>query len=212
MQNVKPGSFVSEPVIDRSEKSGSIVLLLALATGLVAAAVALALLPRQDAAPYVQILLGVLAVIGVFSLFAGAIGLIRFSGKATEGHDLTQAILQSLSDGLLVTDPDGRIIYVNKAYCSLIRADEPKDIKTIERLFAADPEASEPLFRLGQAAREGRELREEIRTLAPLGGGDGGIRWYRVGVRPLVAGEVKQADRSRLSAWFLADVTRERDE
>ena len=212
MQNVKPRAIASEPVIDRSEKSGSVVLLLILATGLVAAAVALALMPRQDAAPYVQILLGVLAVIGVFSLFAGAIGLIRFGGRTTTGHELSQVILEALSDGLLVTDQDGRIIYANKAYCDLIRAEEPKDIKAIERIFAGDAEASEPIFRLGQASREGRELREEIRTMSPLGGMEGGIRWYRVAVKPIVNTQSKTAGRDRLSAWFLADITRERDE
>jgi two-component system cell cycle sensor histidine kinase/response regulator CckA len=196
-------------MVDHSEKSGSIALLLVLATGLVAAAVALALMPRQDAAPYVQILLGVLAVIGVFSLFATAIGLIRIGSKTTSGHDLAHIILESFSDGLLVTDQDGRILYANKAYCDLIRAEEPKDVKAIERVFAGDADASERIFRLGQAARDRRELREEIRTLAPLGGGDGGICWYRVSVRPIGA---KKADGARLTAWFLADITRERDE
>jgi two-component system cell cycle sensor histidine kinase/response regulator CckA len=212
MQNVKPGIVASEPVIDRSEKSGSILLLLILATALVAAAVALALIPHEVAAPFVQILLGLLAVIGVFSLFAGAIGLIRFGSKSTDGHELSRIMLEALSDGLLVTDRDGRIVYANNAYRALIHADEPKDIKTIERVFAADSEAAEPIFRLGQASSEGRELREEIRTLSPLGSGDGSAHWYRVSVKPVVAPSGKSNSADRLSAWFIADITRERDE
>ncbi len=212
MQTNKPGTNAPEPAIDRSQKSGSVLLLVALATGLVFAAIALALMPRQDAAPLVQILLGGLAVVGVIALFAGAIGLIRVGDAPDRGQELSQTILESLSDGLLVTDQDGRIIYANKTYGQLTGAEEAKDIKAIERIFATEADASEPVFRLGQAARDGRTAREEIRTVSPLGSADPGIRWYRVSVKPLAQPEAKSSGKDKLSVWFLADITRERDE
>ncbi len=114
MQKASPGSIVSDPVIDRSEKSGSIVWLILLATALVVSAVLLAVLPRQEAAFYVQVLLGVLAVIGVCALFAGAIGLIRFGQRPQRGASLSRLVLEALPDGLIVTDADGRIIFATR--------------------------------------------------------------------------------------------------
>eukprot|EP01037_Dinobryon_pediforme_P037087 gene37087-44378_t len=155
MTEVQPGAQETEPAIDRSERSGSIGLLLALAGGLVAAAVALAIMPRTNAAPYVQVLLGVLAVVGVFSLFAGAIGLIRF-GARSDKQGLPQTILDAHSDGVVVSDREGRVIYSNRAYAEMTRVSDRRDIRSVEWAFASNPDASEPMFRLMRAAREGR--------------------------------------------------------
>jgi two-component system cell cycle sensor histidine kinase/response regulator CckA len=212
MQKASSGSTISDPVIDRPEKSGSIALLLLLATALVVSAVLLAVLPRQEAAFYVQVLLGVLAVIGVCALFAGAIGLVRIGSRPPRASSLSRLVLEALSDGLIVTDQDGRIIFANKAYSVLTRAEDVNDIKTIERLFASDSDAAEAIFRLSQAARDGREARQEIRTLTPLGSTDGAIRWYRVSVRPVPMPDAKDGAGAKLAAWFLADITRERDD
>ena len=68
------------PAIERPERSGNIGLLILLALALVAAASGLAFMSREQAEPYVLTLLGSLSVVGVFSLFAGAIasGLLYF--------------------------------------------------------------------------------------------------------------------------------------
>ena len=212
MTEVQPGAQETEPAIDRSERSGSIGLLLALAGGLVAAAVALAIMPRTNAAPYVQVLLGVLAVVGVFSLFAGAIGLIRF-GSRSDKHGLPQTILDAHSDGVVVSDREGRVIFANRAYAEMTRVSDRRDIRSVEWAFASNPDASEPMFRLMRAAREGRLAREEIRTLSPLGGiaGEGGARWYQVGVKPIQP-EPGGKPWAGMTVWFVCDVTRDRDE
>ncbi|MFN3497393.1 MAG: hypothetical protein ACK40A_03225, partial [Pannonibacter indicus] len=67
-------SHMAEPVVDRAERSGSIAALLLLALALLGAATAFAVMGREAAEPYVLALLGILAVVGVFSLFAAAIG------------------------------------------------------------------------------------------------------------------------------------------
>ncbi|MCW1843999.1 cell cycle histidine kinase CckA [Prosthecomicrobium hirschii] len=212
MVETDAGNTGSEPVVDRAEKTGSIGLLLALALGLVGAAVVLALMRREDAAIWVQILLGLLAVIGVFALFAGAIGLVRF-GARRDGHPLSKAFLDTTGEGVVVTDREGRIVYANRAYAELIRAEAATDIRTVERSFAGDPDAAEPMFRLATAARDRRAAREEIRTLSPLGRSEGGPRWFRVRVRPLdlPAGR-NGASPAALTVWQVADITRDRDE
>ncbi|MDR3494051.1 MAG: response regulator [Ancalomicrobiaceae bacterium] len=210
MNELKPGVAGEDVAIDRSEKSGSIGLLLALAAGLVAAAVALALLPRHDAEPYVQLLLGSLAVIGVFSLFSGAIGLIRFAGRPSE-HGLAPAIVETLADGVLVTDAKGRIVFANRTYAALLKAEDARDIRAVAKLFGGDPQASEPLFRLTQAARDGKFWREEIRSTGLNGSGE--ARWYRVAVRPIASPDgPAKLPKKPLTAWFVGDITADRAE
>ena len=68
--------------VDRSQRSGSAALLLVLAGVLVGAAIALSLLASEKAQPLIIGLLALLAVVGVFALFAGAVGIIEFSGRA----------------------------------------------------------------------------------------------------------------------------------
>ncbi len=198
------------PVIDRSEKSGNIVLLMLLAVGLVAAAAAFALMSRENAEPYVLALLGVLAVVGVFSLFAGAIGLLRFSTRQVS-NPISAAFLDGLDDGVLVTEADGRIIYANHAYASLTNAAAAAEVRSVERVFSSDPSTADAIFRLSQAVRGNRLAVEEIRLAHRLGALDGEPRWYRVSVSALqVAGA--QSNGGFYTVWQISDITRDRAE
>ena len=207
MAEANIGNTGGDPMIDRAEKTGSVGLLIALALSFVGAAVALALVKPENAAPYVQILLGLLAVVGVFALFAGAIGLVRFGARQGQ-PSLPQALVRGLDEGLVVGDAEGRIVYSNPAYARMIRAASPKDVRAVERVFAGSPDSAEAMFRLSEAARERREAEEEIRTAHPLGVIEGGPRWYRVRVAPL---DGDTADLAGLTVWRVADTTRDRE-
>jgi len=61
-----------------ARRSGSIVLVLLVAGAIVAAAVALATIGRAEAQPYILGLLALLAMVGLFDLFAFAAGIVRF--------------------------------------------------------------------------------------------------------------------------------------
>ncbi|MBA5779287.1 response regulator [Stappia sp. F7233] len=198
-----------QPVIDRSERTGNIWLLMLLALGLVAAAAAFALMSRDQAEPYVLALLGVLAVIGVFSLFAGAIGLLHFSSRSTV-NPVAAAFVDTHGEGVLATEVDGRIIYANQAYAALTNAEGAADVRSVERVFSADPNAADALFRLSAAAREGRSAQEEIRLPQPLGRNDGEPHWYRVTVRPLALAVGQEAGKKEVTVWQVADISRDR--
>ena len=203
------GNGVGTPMIDRPGRSGSIWLLVMLALSFVAAAVILAFVKPEHAAPYVQVILGLLAVVGVFSLFAGAIGLVRF-GARPPMRSLRGVFTDSFEEGILVTDAQSRIVYSNSAYGALTRASTVNDLRTIERIFAGNPDAGEHMFRLSEAVRERRPAEEEIRARSAIGTPEGGPRWYRVKVRPLPIVDGEHGG-EQLFAWRLADVTRERD-
>ncbi|WP_321338144.1 cell cycle histidine kinase CckA [Breoghania sp.] len=199
----------SGPVIDRSERSGSIGLLVLLALILVGAAGAIAFMSREQAEPYVLGMLGLLAVVGVFCLFAGAIGLLRFSGQA-RANPLAQAFLDTTDIGTVITDASGRIIYANGSYADLTGSLEPGEVRSVERVFASDPDAADAIFRLSQAARSGMRAQEEVRLPYPIGQSEGAPRWYRIRVRPLDVDE--ESGKRVCTVWLVADITRDRVE
>src|SRR5256884_1946913 len=183
-----------------SRGTGSIALVLLLAFVLVAAAGAV-LIARAKAEPYVIALVAVLATLGVFLLFALAAGILRVSGLAAR-RPLLAAVVDHASDGTLVTDADGRVVYANAAYLELIEASGPRDVRPVERVFMGDAAVSEAAYRLLRAAREGRRSQEEVPVSARKG--ESG-RWLRIRVRPLGDGKRE----SRMTVWSLADVTRD---
>ncbi|WP_029029363.1 cell cycle histidine kinase CckA [Salinarimonas rosea] len=190
--------------IERSETPGKIWLLVVLALVLPGAFFGLSFVTSEQAQPLITALLALLAMAGVFFITAYAIGAFGFSAQGTR-NDLTKAMADSSSEGLVVVEGDGRVAYANEAYLSFAGATELAEIKTVERLFLGAPEVSEAIYRLAQAAREERALAEEIR-LSPALGGRGEYGWYRVRVRPLPRPGAKPA-----VLWSIADVTHERE-
>jgi two-component system cell cycle sensor histidine kinase/response regulator CckA len=188
--------------VEAPRRSGSMLLVLAVAAAIVAAAVAVMVLGRGQAQPYILGLLAVLAMTGLFALFALAAGLIRFADRAPE-DPVTRRIADHAFDGLAVTDSHGHVVYANASYLALTGAAGPDDVRPVERVFIGNPDVSEAVFRLLKAAREGKRQQEEVRV---AGHGDGG-RWLRLRVRPLATG--KRA--ARFTVWSIADITRDRE-
>jgi two-component system, cell cycle sensor histidine kinase and response regulator CckA len=184
-----------------SQAGGSIGFVLLVALVLVGAAGGLLFIGRANTQPYILGILAVLAMAGVFLLFALAAGMMRLSGREATSP-LVKDVVDSASDGILVTDREGRVVYANPAYITLAGASGSDDVRPVERVFIGDPGVSEAVYRLLKAAREERRGQEEVR----VGGhkGEEG-RWLRIKVRPLGSGKRK----SGMTVWSLADVTRE---
>jgi two-component system cell cycle sensor histidine kinase/response regulator CckA len=198
----------SEPPADRSEREGSIAMLVLLALGLAIAAISLAMVSRQVAEPFVFAILGGLAVIGVFCLFAGAAGILHFGERRTR-EDITRAFADNLSDGMMIADAKGSVIYANQAYGEMTGAGGGKPVTNVERAFAGDPQLTEPIFRLMRAAKQGRLWSEDVilaadpaaepeRTALP--------RTLQISVRQF-ASPAKSGKRGALTVWQLKDMT-----
>jgi two-component system, cell cycle sensor histidine kinase and response regulator CckA len=199
------GSSPERAAVDRSGiagRGGSVTWVLLVAGFLIVSAAVIALLGRGNAEPYIMVFLAILATVGVFGLFAFASGIVRLSAPQT-GNPLIKAVLNSAFDGIVVTDGDGHVIYANAAYLDLIGAAEARDARPVERVFIGDPDASEAIYRLLKAAREGKRLQEEVR-IAPSQGRP--ARWLRMKIRPLGGNRG-----SGLTVWSLSDVTRDRE-
>src|SRR5271154_7170469 len=192
--------------VDRSasaSRTGSVILVLLVAAILVAAATGFVVLGSGNAEPYILGFLAVLATVGVFSLFALAAGMLRLP-TAEPVNPLIRSLVDDAFDGILVTDGDGRVIYANTAYLDLIDAVDAGDMRPVERVFIGDADASEAIYRLLKAAREGKRLQEEVRVAGIKGRP---ARWLRFKIRPL---GTSRRD-LELAVWTLADVTAERD-
>src|SRR3984885_15390535 len=188
----------NEPV-----RRGSILLVLLVAGVIVAAAAAPMSIGRAQAQPYILGLLALLAMVGLFNLFAFAAGIIRFVDRSTD-DPVVRRIADLAYDGTAVTDPGGHVAYSNSAYLALTGALSPQDVRPVERVFIGNPDVSEAVFRLLKAAREGKRQQEEVR-LAGTDGDHG--RWLRMRVRPL--GQTKRE--AKYAVWSIADITRDRE-
>ncbi len=201
-----PAEAAVRRAVDRSSsnvaRGGSILLVVLVAILLVGAATGIVVIGRNHAEPYILGFLAVLAAVGVFSLFALACGILRMTAGSA-GPPLLKSVVDNAFDGIVVTGSDGQVLYANAAYLDLTDASDANDMRPVERAFIGDAEASEAIYRLLKAARDGKRLQEEVRVAGAQGRA---ARWLRFRIRSL-------GDRRRdggLTVWSLSDVTRER--
>src|ERR1700730_19075298 len=180
----------------------TLTLTFASAVVLVTAVAAFSFLPNEAGTKIAAVLFAFFAIAGICGFFFFAVGLFQFSGQLTKSV-VGKQICDGSSDGLVVTGAGGKIIYANEVYFALASASGLADVRPVERLFANSPEASEAIYRLSQAAGEGRSAIEEIRVSPSLGGECPG--WYKIKVKPLPL-----ASGARASLWSISDVSHER--
>ncbi|MFC0219663.1 cell cycle histidine kinase CckA [Pseudochelatococcus lubricantis] len=165
--------------------------------------------------PAVLVILAAFAVLGVALAFALALGILQPAGRAR--NDLTKTLADSASEALLVVEGDGHVVYANEAYLALadrLKGDDLPGPHTIERLFNGAADIAEAIYRLAQAAREGRTTCEEIRlvqkparpTVQQHRAAQPDALWFKVGVRSL-----PRAGGRRATLWSVADITRDRE-
>jgi two-component system cell cycle sensor histidine kinase/response regulator CckA len=195
----QPNTFAAVPVA----RSGSIIFVLLVAVAIIGAAVAFTVLGRNQAQPYIMALLALLAMTGLFTLFAFAAGIVRFADRSAE-NPLMRSIADHAFDGLAVTDSRGHVVYANGAYLNLTGATGIQDVRPVERVFIGNADISEAVFRLLKAAKEGRRLQEEVRIPDME---QGHARWLRMRVRPL--GLTRRE--SKFTVWSVSDITRDRE-
>ncbi|MET3897605.1 two-component system cell cycle sensor histidine kinase/response regulator CckA [Devosia sp. UYZn731] len=199
-----------EPLLASSRSNAGVWRVAALGLVLVVAAVVFSVFGEQIPGDWVIAFVGVLAVVGVFCLFGLAAGLFRF-GSTEERRTVSRAVVDSLPYGAVVADRDGKISYVNGHYGSFAGGVSNGVPLGVPRLFAGQSEASEAIYRLSRAAKDGRGAVEDIRLVGGLGGSQAESNrafWYRVAVRPLP--ETDEV-RKPLIMWSVEDITRDRD-
>lgn len=209
--------------VDRGDpRSGHTVLVVLLSLALIGAAGWLYFSDQRVSEPVVLAILAAGTVLGVALSFAFALGILQFAGRSR--HDLGRTLVDTADEGLIAVENDGSVVYYNDAYLALadrLRSDDLPGPPTIERLFNGAPEIAEAVYRLAQAAREGRAAAEEIRVVPQKAARSGEPRqngakhdaakhdaalWFKVAVR-----SVQQTGQRRATLWSVADITRDRE-
>src|SRR5436189_2437726 len=109
------GGEFARAAVDRTpgvHHGGSVGFVVLIAVALVCAAGGLLLIGKTNAEPYITAFLALLAMVGVFLLFALAAGILRTPGRQA-ASPLVKAVVDGASEGTLVTDARGRVIYAN---------------------------------------------------------------------------------------------------
>ncbi|MDX8529583.1 response regulator [Mesorhizobium sp. VK25A] len=202
------GDFYPVPIVDQNTRPGAVARLIVFIVVLTGAAIVFGLFRERLGDPFLLGMLGVLAMIGVGFLFATAIGFVQIAPRST-GDELSKAFVDSMSQGLLVTDTKGRVVYANRAYADMTGAASAADLKTVEGLLSDVPEASMTIYRLASGLRDGQAGDGEFRLAQSIKpGAEPGARWYRARARAFSM----PGQRLPMLAWQLADISQERAE
>ncbi|TFF19706.1 PAS domain-containing sensor histidine kinase [Jiella endophytica] len=197
---------IDKPLVDRTAAASGVRRLLLLGGALILAGACLAFFGRSYGELALFVIFGFLSVIGIGTIFASALGFLRYSARASDGG-IARDFLDTARTGLLILDRKGQVVYANRAYGDLTGAARPGEVRSLERLLAREPEATEAIYHLANLARDGRSGQREFRlarSLAPVERGDDSPCWYRVTVRPLAARG------GQMQAWQILDITADR--
>ena len=181
--------------------------LIFLAVGFLAIAIAIAVLPAPTSQLLVLGVLALLAVVGVFSLFAASTGFIAI-GRPAMSTDMTQALIDSFSEPVVILDERQTVQFANAAYLRLCESTGHSEATPPGRVYAGNADVSEAIFRLNKTARDRSEDEQEVR-LIPDGGDDQG-RWLRFRTMPILT-LTPGAGKGRLSLWQISDISRDRE-
>ncbi|MBZ3692748.1 cell cycle histidine kinase CckA [Phyllobacterium calauticae] len=198
-----------EPIIANTKSIKAALRLVILGIVLVGVSILYFIYRDQLGQQFLLGLLGTLAMTGVFYLFGSAINVIQFTPRGTS-DELTRAFVDTFPEGTVVTDQKGRIVYANRAYAQLTGVTNSSDVRAIEHILSSESAASDPIYRLANAVRDGISGQEELRLSRPLDPARAPIpTWYRVKARA-VAGIPGQT--APVFAWQIADISAERAE
>jgi two-component system cell cycle sensor histidine kinase/response regulator CckA len=156
---------------------------------------------------FLLVMLGILAMVGVFYLFASAIGFVQVA-RSGRVEDIGRSFVDAMGEGICILDDKGAIVYANAAYGRLTGAAGVEDLKSPESVLSRHDDAANAVYRLANNAIRGLEADEEFRIQEGLRPEASEPRWYRSSVRFLtMPGREKP-----LRVWRLADITSERDD
>tara|TARA_R110002167_G_scaffold23426_11_gene83145 strand:+ start:693 stop:3188 length:2496 start_codon:yes stop_codon:yes gene_type:complete len=160
--------------------------------------------------------LGLFATIGILCLFLWALGVLNDTADSSD-NKLSRMFVDTLAEGICVTDQAGRIIYANPAYKRLTGADNDAALRSVETIFSRDPDAADAIFRLGQVIQSNQAADEEVRLPVSLSAANGmndratlpgssNGHWYNVQVRPLPVDDSAVP----LQVWRVSDISQNR--
>lgn len=210
MSRVKDDNY-PKPLVMPKRGSSSALRLLIIGIVLTTAALVYFVFREQLGDGFAIVLMGILSMIGVFYLFGAATGLIQFSQRHG-GQDLAHTFMDTLPEGTVISDARGQIVYANNAYAGMTGVATADGVRSLDNILTNEPAASDAIYRLTNAVRDGLSAQEEVRIsggLAREGQSSAEPVWYRIKARPVDGGH---DFKGQLVAWQIADISNERAE
>jgi two-component system cell cycle sensor histidine kinase/response regulator CckA len=151
--------------------------------------------------------LGAAALVGLIFSLGMVAGFVHI-GRLPRQRIFFDSVVDAIADPCVVTDSRGRVVYINEPYRQLLSTAGQSRLIGVENLFAGYPDVADKVYRLSQAAREGKAAHEEFRlspgSAAALARQDRPA-WIRVQIRP-----VSQPTGPVHTLWRLIDLTDDR--
>lgn len=162
--------------------------------------------PDRLGEPLFLAILGIFASVGVFFIFALVLGIIQFS-TSRQVDDFSKELVGAMDNSVVVSDPNGRVIYANEAYAKLLGAKKPEEITSVEATFAKRSEANEAVYKMASSAKKGVSTTQEISLKSALIGGSSDVNWFKLSCKGMLHPTTKEP----LTLWQVSDITRERE-
>ena len=158
--------------------------------------------------PLLMTLIAMLAIAGLFFLFAIGAGYVRLTERQPMA-ELVKTVTDGLDTGVMIASRDGTAIYANATFERIVGQSSIDDLRSLEDLFAGEQQANAALYRLTRAAERGVPLSEELRLKRSTEGARA-ARTMQISVRPFDA-KLSSRESGPLVVWNIADVTGERE-
>ena len=156
------------------------------------------------------VLRAVLATLSFLGLawFFNLILQLLFKPHPDADRQFCDTLIDALGDPAVVLDGKGRAVYANAPFMKLASIAGVSRLVGFDNLYAGYPDFVEPIYQLGQAAKDGvlasRDLRVQAGSSAPHAGRDD-AKWLRLSVAPMA-----QNSRGGKTLWRLIDITGDR--
>jgi two-component system, cell cycle sensor histidine kinase and response regulator CckA len=156
---------------------------------------------------YLRLAAWLLAVLGLAAVIGAA---LRFFSKRSPDveRQFYDVVVDALGDPAVVQDSKGRAIYANAPYLQLATASGVSRLVGFDVLYSGYSDFVEPVYQLGQAAREGKAATRDLRlapgSSAPFASA-AQAKWLRMAVTPL-----SKNSRDGKTLWRLIDITGDR--
>ncbi len=180
------------------------------AVAVAASGVLLALVASGSGQPLMITVMALLAMVGVFFLFAFAAGHVVI-GERLPSEQIASALAQDFDDGLLLATPEGRAFWRNDAFDRLVGGIQGGELGALEIALSGGRGVAGGLFRLARAAERGDVHQEDLAVNLAAGhlGASEAVRCCRVSVRPYAL--ARDTDEfGALVLWTVSDITNER--
>ena len=133
-----------------------------LAAVLAAAGVVFAVVVSGTGQPLLMTLIAMLAIVGLFFLFAIGAGYICLTERQPLA-ELVKTVTDGLDTGVMIARRDGSAIYANATLETIVGHSDIEGLSSLEELFTGETQAKSAFYRLIRAAERGELLSEEFR-------------------------------------------------